>query len=204
MDETAKAAYIGMMDGSDIARFAYLALLGAVVAGYFLAQNRKNLGKVAQQAMIWVLIFVGMIAGYGLWSDIQRDLAPRQSVLSTGQVEVPRMFDGHFYLTARLNGEPVEFVVDTGATDVVLTKADARRVGIDPDTLTYTGSAMTANGVVRTARAKVERISVGEIEDRNLEVWINEGEMDRSLLGMAYLRRFSRIEIADDTLILTR
>jgi aspartyl protease family protein len=204
MDETAKAAYIGMMDGSDIARFAYLALLGAVVAGYFLAQNRKNLGKVAQQAMIWVLIFVGMIAGYGLWSDIQRDLAPRQSVLSTGQVEVPRMFDGHFYLTARLNGEPVEFVVDTGATDVVLTKADARRIGIDPDTLTYTGSAMTANGMVRTARARVERISVGEIEDRNLEVWINEGEMDRSLLGMAYLRRFSRIEIADDTLILTR
>lgn len=204
MDETARAAYIGTMEGSDIARFAYLALLGAVVAGYFLAQNRRNLGKVAQQAMIWVLIFVGVIAGYGLWSDIQRDLAPRQSVLSTGQVEVPRMFDGHFYLTARLNGEPVEFVVDTGATDVVLTKADARRVGIDLDALTYTGSAMTANGMVRTARAKVDRISLGEIEDRNLEVWINEGEMDRSLLGMAYLRRFSRIEIADDTLILTR
>ncbi len=204
MDEAGGRAYIGMMDGSDIARFAYLALLGAVVAGYFLAQNRKNLGKVAQQAMIWVLIFVGVIAGYGLWSDIQRDLAPRQSVLSTGQVEVPRMFDGHFYLTARLNGEPVEFVVDTGATDVVLTKADALRIGIDLDALTYTGSAMTANGMVRTARARIDRISVGEIEDRNLEVWINEGEMDRSLLGMAYLRRFSRIEIADDTLILTR
>lgn len=204
MDEAGGRAYIGMMDGSDIARFAYLALLGAVVAGYFLAQNRRNLGKVAQQAMIWVLIFVGMIAGYGLWSDIQRDLAPRQSVLSTGQVEVPRMFDGHFYLTARLNGEPVEFVVDTGATDVVLTKADALRIGIDLDALTYTGSAMTANGMVRTARARIDRISVGEIEDRNLEVWINEGEMDRSLLGMAYLRRFSRIEIADDTLILTR
>lgn len=204
MDEAGGRAYIGMMDGSDIARFAYLALLGAVVAGYFLAQNRRNLGKVAQQAMIWVLIFVGVIAGYGLWSDIQRDLAPRQSVLSTGQVEVPRMFDGHFYLTARLNGEPVEFVVDTGATDVVLTKADALRIGIDLDALTYTGSAMTANGMVRTARARIDRISVGEIEDRNLEVWINEGEMDRSLLGMAYLRRFSRIEIADDTLILTR
>lgn len=204
MDEAGGRAYIGMMDGSDIARFAYLALLGAVVAGYFLAQNRRNLGKVAQQAMIWVLIFVGVIAGYGLWSDIQRDLAPRQSVLSTGQVEVPRMFDGHFYLTARLNGEPVEFVVDTGATDVVLTKADALRIGIDLDALTYTGSAMTANGMVRTARARIDRVSVGEIEDRNLEVWINEGEMDRSLLGMAYLRRFSRIEIADDTLILTR
>ncbi len=204
MDGASPRAYIRLMDNFDIARFTYLALLGAVVAGYFFAQNRKNLGKMAQQAMIWALIFVGMIASYGLWTDIQRDLAPRQSVLSTGQVEVPRMFDGHFYLTARLNGEPVEFVVDTGATDVVLTKDDARRVGIDPEALTYTGTAMTANGVVRTARATIERITLGEIEDRNLEVWINEGAMDRSLLGMAYLRRFSRIEIADDMLILTR
>lgn len=204
MDGGALRAYIGPMDGFDLARFTYLALLLAVIAGYFIAQNRQNLGKMAQQAMIWGLIFVGMVASYGLWTDISRDLAPRQSVLSTGQIEVPRMFDGHFYLTARVNGEPVDFVVDTGATDVVLTKADARRVGIEPEALTFTGTAMTANGPVRTARATVDRISVGEIEDQNIEVWINEGAMDRSLLGMAYLRRFSRIEIADDTLILTR
>jgi len=192
------------MDSYDIGRLAYLLLLAVAVGGYFLAHNRASWSKMAQQAAIWALIFVGVIAGVGLWGDIQRDLAPRQSMLEGGIVEVPRMFDGHFYLTARLNGEPVEFVVDTGATDVVLSKADAERVGIDPATLAFTGRAMTANGMVRTAQAVVEEISLGQITDRDLRVSINEGEMDQSLLGMAYLRRFSKIEIADDTLILTR
>lgn len=192
------------MDTNDFGRLAYLVLLGAAVVGYFLAQNRGNWSKLSQQAMIWALIFVGVIAGYGLWGDISRDLRPRQSVLESGQIEVPRMFDGHFYLTARLNGQPVDFVVDTGATDVVLTMADAERVGIDVNALAFTGQAFTANGPVRTATASVGEIQLGTITDRNLRVSINEGEMDQSLLGMAYLRRFSKIEIAGDTLVLTR
>ncbi|GGD41756.1 retropepsin-like aspartic protease family protein [Sinisalibacter lacisalsi] len=192
------------MDSYDLGRITYLVLLLLAVGGYFVAHNRGNLSKLAQQATIWGLIFLGVVAGYGLWGDIQRDLAPRQAVLEGGRIEVPRMFDGHFYLTARLNGAPVEFVVDTGATDVVLSKDDARRAGIDLDSLDYTGRAMTANGMVRTASARIEEISVGDIRDTGLRVSINEGEMPQSLLGMTYLRRFSRIEIADDTLILTR
>ncbi len=192
------------MDSYDIGRLAYLVLLAVAVGGYFIAQNRGNWSKLAQQAMIWALIFVGVVAGYGLWGDIQRDLAPRQAVLNGAVIEVPRTFDGHFYLTARLNGAPVEFVVDTGATDVVLTKDDAARAGVDLDGLAFTGRAMTANGMVRTATAVVDTISVGDIRDSNLRVSINEGKMDQSLLGMTYLRRFSKIEIADDKLILTR
>ena len=192
------------MDSYDIGRLTYLVLLGVAVGGYFIASGRANWSKMVQQAAIWALIFVGIIAGYGLWSDIQRDLAPRQQVLASGQIEIPRMFDGHFYLTARLNGEPVEFVVDTGATDVVLTKADAARIGLDLDALIYSGTASTANGMVRTANARVEEIRVGEILDRNLRVLVNEGMMEQSLLGMTYLRRFSKIEIADDMLVLTR
>lgn len=192
------------MDTTDIGRLAYLVLLAAALGGYFIAQHRGNWSKLAQQAMVWALIFVGVIAGYGLWGDIQRDLSPRQAVLDSGQIEVPRMFDGHFYLTARLNGEPVDFVVDTGATDVVLTMDDALRIGIGPDELAFTGRATTANGVVRTAAATVSEIQLGNITDRNLRVYVNGGEMDQSLLGMAYLRRFSKIEIADDMLVLTR
>jgi len=192
------------MDTYDIGRITYLMLLLVAVGGYFVAQHRGNLSKLAQQAAIWGLIFLGVVAGYGLWGDIQRDLAPRQVMLEGGRIEVPRMFDGHFYLTARLNGAPVEFVVDTGATDVVLTKEDAARAGVDLASLAFTGRAMTANGTVRTAQATIEEIRLGEIRDTGLRVSINEGEMPQSLLGMAYLRRFSKIEIADDTLILTR
>lgn len=192
------------MDSYDIGRLAYLVLLLVAVGGYFVAHGRRNLNKMAQQAALWGLIFLGAVAGYGLWTDVSSDLAPRQAVLGTGQLEVPRMFDGHFYVTARLNGEPVDFVVDTGATDVVLTRADAARIGIDPGALAFSGIATTANGSVRTARARVAEITLGDFTDRDLAVLVNEGEMDQSLLGMTYLRRFEKIEIAGDRLRLTR
>ena len=106
--------------------------------------------------------------------------------------------------TLRLNGVPIEFVVNTGATEVVLSEADARAVGINMDRLIYTGLAMTANGEVRTAPARVSLTELEGIEDRNLRVWVNEGEMDGSLLGMRYLRLFEKIEMTSDTLTLTR
>lgn len=193
------------MESYEIGRLVYLVLLGTAVAGYFIAENRKSLGKTAQQAVVWGLIFLGVIGAYGLWSDIRDEVAPRQSVVAgTGQIAVPRQFDGHFYLTLQLNGKPVDFMIDTGASEVVLSQGDARKAGIKLNDLAYTGRAMTANGMVRTAPATVDEIRLGAIHDRGFTVWVNDGDMDGSLLGMSYLRRFDSIEIRGDKLILTR
>ena len=132
------------------------------------------------------------------------DVLPRQSVIGEGTIQVPRAFDGHYYLVLELNGVPVECIVDTGATDVVLTLDDARRIGIDPDSLVFSGSASTANGTVRTALARVDDVQLGNIRDRGLMVAVNSGEMAGSWLGMSYLRRFTKIEITGGDLILTR
>lgn len=204
MESRAARAYLTSMDSYDIGRLTYLILLGAAVVGSFFMMNKASLGKSLQQLAIWALIFIGAIGAYGLWNDIQRDVIPRQSVVSSGVVEVPRRGDGHYYLTLQLNGTPVQFVVDTGATDVVLTKADARRAGIDPESLAYIGSAMTANGPVRTAPTRIDQVTLGDITMQNVKAYVNEGTMDTSLLGMAYLSRFERIEITNDRLILTR
>ncbi len=192
------------MDGDNFGRLAYLVLLALAIGGWFIAENRANLGKTARQAAVWGLIFVGTIAAVGLWSDIRDDVLPRQSVIGDSSIEVPRAFDGHYYLVLRLNDVPVEFIVDTGATDVVLTLKDARRVGIDIDTLVFSGVASTANGTVRTAFARIDDVRLGDIRDRGLTVSVNGGEMTGSLLGMSYLRRFEKIEIAGGRLILTR
>lgn len=192
------------MDSYDIGRLTYLVLLCAAVAGSFFMMNKASWGKSLQQLAIWALIFIGAIGAYGLWNDISSDVLPRQSVVSTGVVEVPRRPDGHFYLTLDVNGTPVDFVVDTGASQVVLTMEDAQRVGIDAKDLAFVGTAMTANGEVRTAPVTVDEMVLGDVRERNIRVYVNEGAMDMSLLGMSYLRRFDRIEIADDTLILTR
>ncbi|MBK1635669.1 retropepsin-like aspartic protease family protein [Rhodovulum adriaticum] len=193
------------MTGDDFGSLIYLVLLGAAIGGYFLMENRNRLGKVAQQAAVWGLIFVGVIAGVGLWSDIRQTVAPRQAIFADQQrVEVPRAPDGHYYLTILVNDVPVRFVVDTGATDVVLTREDAARVGLNPDDLPYLGEARTANGRVSTARVRLEEMRLGPIVDSRVRAFVNGGVMDDSLLGMAYLNRFDRIEFAGDRMILTR
>lgn len=195
------------MDGDSTARLIYLGLLGAVIGGYFVIANRRNLGQMAQQASIWGLIFVGAMAGYGLWNDIRSDIRPQQAVFSNEgatRIEVPRAQDGHYYLTLEIGGKPVTFIVDTGASDVVLSQQDAARLGLNPANLTYLGRAGTANGTVRTARVTLTDVRLGSLVDPHLTAWVSNGEMPGSLLGMAYLERFNRIEIAGDRLVLSR
>jgi aspartyl protease family protein len=192
------------MDPDQLARLAYLALLAAALGGWFFMQMRGNPGKTMQMIAVWALIFVGVIAGYGLWNDIRQEVAPSQAMLAENVVSVPRSNDGHYHLVLQVNGVPVEFVVDTGASEIVLSQRDAARIGLDPATLAYTGIALTANGEVRTAPVRIDRVDLGSITDTNLRAVVNEGAMDGSLLGMGYLGLFDRIEIAGDELILTR
>ena len=192
------------MTTDQIMQLVYLGLLGTAIGGAFLVANRDNLGKTVQQGAIWALIFVGVIGAYGLWEDIQRDVTTRQAIISETQIEVPRSADGHYYLTLDVNDVPLRFVVDTGASQVVLTQADARRIGLDPETLGFFREASTANGMVRTAPVVLDRVSLGQITDSQLPAVVNGGDMDASLLGMTYLGRFARIEIAGDRLVLSR
>lgn len=193
------------MEDIDYGRLIYLVLLLCAVGSWFFVQNRQSLSKTVQQMAVWAFIFLGVIAGYGLWGDIRQTLRPQQSVMNdSGKVVVPRSPDGHYYLTLDVNGTPIQFLVDTGASQVVLTEADARRIGIDPNKLAYLGRASTANGEVRTASVRVDEMALGEIRDQNIRVWVNEGELDSSLLGMGYLQRWSSFEIRDGAMILTR
>ncbi|MGH1368886.1 MAG: retropepsin-like aspartic protease family protein [Maritimibacter sp.] len=192
------------LNSFDFGRLVYLVLLGAVVGGYFFASGRRDLSKTAQQSLIWVLIFVGFIAGFGLWNDMQADLTARQTQTGVGVIEVPRGADGHFHLVLEVNGTSLPFLVDTGASSIVLPKAAARKIGLDPDRLTFSDRAMTANGEVATAPARVREIRLGDIIDRNVLIYVNEGALDDPLLGMDYLSRFKSVEMARDTLILTR
>lgn len=191
------------MDTGDVPRLVYLGLLLAVIAGYFLMANRRQLGKVAQQAAIWGLIFLGAVAVAGLWDDIRRSTRPAEAVIRGDSIEVPAAADGHFYLLAEVNGVTVRFVVDTGATDIVLTRRDAARAGLDPEGLNYFGTAMTANGRVATAPVRLDTLALGGVSDANVPAVVNGGELDTSLLGMSYLSRHE-VTFSGDRMILRR
>lgn len=185
-------------------QLTYLVLLGAAIGGSAIVAGRSNMGKMAQQAAIWALIFIGVIGAYGLWEDISNDVNPRQSFVDATTVEIPRSPDGHYYLTLQINDTPVDFVVDTGASQIVLSQLDAERIGIDPASLRYSGSANTANGIVRTAPVVLDQIALGDMVELGLPAVVNGGAMDASLLGMTYLGLYDRIEISNGVLVLNR
>ncbi|MFV0360621.1 retropepsin-like aspartic protease family protein [Tropicimonas sp.] len=193
------------MTGDQTASLIYLLVLATAIASYYLISGRASLGRSARHAALWFLIFIGVIVAYGLWEDVRSTVIPTQSAFGEDdRIEVPLGRDGHYHMVLHVNGQPVQFVVDTGASDIVLSREDAARVGIDVGALSYLGSASTANGVVRTARVWLDEIALGPVTDRRVAAVVNQGEMAGSLLGMSYLNRFSQVNIGGGKLVLMR
>lgn len=189
------------MSGDDQAQLLYLSLLGLfLVLGLFSTFRSRFIASM-QQAAIWGLIFCGLIIVYSFRDVIEQELYPGTAVIVNGdEIELSRARDGHFYAILEINGNDVEFIVDTGATSVVLTQDDAERIGFDPEALRYLGRANTANGTVRTATVRLDQVRFGGTVVNDLKAAVNEGPMFSSLLGMSYLSRFSRIEIEGEKL----
>ncbi|SFK59625.1 retropepsin-like aspartic protease family protein [Shimia haliotis] len=193
------------MTGDDFGHLAYLLVILVFVGFWVFGSQRQRVSKSIQHLAIWGLIFLGAIAAVGLWDDIRSTVQPVQTVMQDeNRIELPRAPDGHFHATLVINGQSVKFIVDTGASDMVLSKQDATRAGLDPDNLPYFGRAMTANGEVKTAFVRLDEVRFGSFTDRNVAASVNGGEMSGSLLGMSYLNRFAQITIAGNKLILTR
>jgi aspartyl protease family protein len=183
-------------------RLVYVGLLIVALSGWGFLELRRNFGRTLKMVLAWVMIFVGLMAVYGLWGDIQRGLKPSQQA-GDAEVTLPRARDGHYYAQLAVNGVTVDFMVDTGASDVVLAPADASKVGIEPAALVYIGQASTANGMVRTARVTLPNVTFGPFHEDGLGASVNQATMDISLLGMSYLGQF-QITIAGDQMVLRR
>ena len=191
------------MDGDTTARLIYLALLLAAVAGPLILSLRKAPGKTLQQLLIWAFIFLGFIAAYGLWPDLRSALLPSAATLRNGTLQLQAADDGHFYAELQVNGTPVRFLIDTGASDIVLSRQDATRAGIDLASLSFWDQAETANGTVTSAPVTLESLTLGPWRDEDIAASVNGGDMRDSLLGMAYLRQF-QLATSDGRLTLSR
>ncbi|WP_333829883.1 retropepsin-like aspartic protease family protein [Pararhodobacter sp.] len=196
---------IDSLSSDQIAQIVYLVLLGTVLGSYALVAMRQQLGQFVRMLLLWGLLFTGVMAGWGLWQSV---MLPSITVQQTGEdaIDLRRGRDGAFRLTLEVTGregmepQPIHFIVDTGATDIVLTRADAEALGFTESDLAYLGTARTANGVVRTARVTLDGVHIGARQHPNIRALVNEGELHVSLLGMTFLSRFSRIEMTGDRL----
>ena len=120
------------------------------------------------------------------------------------QGAVRKADDGHFWAWAEVNGQPIRFLVDTGATTVALTPQDAEALGFRPADLNYGQAITTASGSSRAARVTLASVSVGGARIEEVEAVVVEKGLDVSLLGMSYLGRLSRFEGDRERMVLSR
>jgi aspartyl protease family protein len=187
-------------------RVGWLALIGSTVLTYARANPKGSLRNVA----IWAAIFLGLIGLYSFKNDatfigqrILGALSPTQGTAhDDGTISFPAGPDGHFRIQAMVNGGRVTFMVDTGATDIVLTPSDARRIGIDPANLEFDQFAETANGTVRGAAIRLDSLTVGPIDMGQLPATVNGADMSESLLGMEFLNRLHGWRVENGVLTL--
>jgi aspartyl protease family protein len=210
----------GTVFGMRNEEFSRLAILVAVLifvgSGVFARAMRP--GEVVQSIAFWFMAIVVLVALYAFRDDLAvvggrvlgalvpgTPIAGRLSGESDPEaVVVVRTNDGHFGVRAEVNGEPMALLVDTGASFVTLTEDDAVDIGIDPAGLRFVVPIRTANGTIKTAAIKLDRIAIGPIEKRNIPALVAPaGALDQSLLGLSFLDMLHGYAISGDRLVLT-
>lgn len=159
------------------------------------------------------LVLVTLVCGLGLIFAKQFDtdrpislLASNTPVNDAGQAPIGRKHtlsrrdDGHFYVTANVEGRPVDFVVDTGASHLMLTKDDATRLGRFITDKELVHEFHTANGVNYAAKIKLATMRIGDKDFANVDAFVLPKGLSVSLLGQSVLQRFTAVEMRQSTM----
>lgn len=190
--------------GEDWMWIARGALLMAVVSTGLLTAETIRWGEKARHAAIWLgvaavlvlgvtyrdeLAGVGRRVGMEFSSSYPVETGPRELVVVQSE-------DGGFHVMGEINDQPVRFLVDTGASETVLSPADAERIGVDLANVNFDQLSETANGTGYGARVTVDRLAVGPIVFRDVPVIINQAAMSNSLLGLTFLQRLESFQVS--------
>jgi aspartyl protease family protein len=186
--------------------FLYAIMLLVLVASAF-SVRRVPMGTGLKMLAGWGLIFAAAFVAFALKDDfkalgrrvMQEVSGDAGLVQAGGELRIRKADDGHFWVKARVNGESVDFLVDSGATTTVISAGAARRAGVEPSSR-FRALVQTANGTVSTARGRAN-IKVGTIEREDLAVYIWDRD-DFSVLGMNFLSSLSSWRVEGDWLIL--
>jgi aspartyl protease family protein len=207
------ALLAGTVDGLE-AEHVYRAVVVIVFGGSAVVYVAHRLrGRYAQgliYAAIWLGVVLALALGYA-YRGAFRDIGSRlmlefmpgaTAAWAPGVVRVSADRSGHYLVEAMVNGTPVRFLVDTGATNVSLTARDAQRVGIDLAKLNYDRVMETAAGRVRAASVRLDRVAIGQIEIRDVAGSVNRSNEGISLLGMSFLSRLTGFAVEEGYLVL--
>jgi aspartyl protease family protein len=184
---------------------AVLLLVMLVFVASSLIGMRLPIGKVAKMGLAWVAIFGVGFALFAFRDDFSA-MGQRLRAEATGapmvegdEVRIPVSEDGHFWVSADLNGHQTRFLVDSGASITTVSPETARAAALQPGM--RVAMVETANGVVRMRRATANRFQLGPMERSDLSVNINERDSS-NVLGMNFLSSLSGWGVQGNYLVL--
>ncbi|WP_010297656.1 retropepsin-like aspartic protease family protein [Candidatus Odyssella thessalonicensis] len=182
-------------------------ILGALIPSL---ASQMGASQAAKYATIWGSIFIVFLIGYSFREDlhgvsdrIKSNLFPYAAV-QTGNAHISftKAVDGHFYIEAEINHTPVLFMVDTGATRTTLTLADAKRLGVDVENLSYNEPIHTASGMDFVATTQLTDIKVGDLTLMGISASVSKNLKGHSLLGMNFLKKLKGFTVEGNRLTL--
>ncbi|WP_310620335.1 retropepsin-like aspartic protease family protein [Flexibacterium corallicola] len=210
----------GYMGGSDFSKLdvqsngpqivSLLAITLVVSAG--LLARRPGVSVMLRSAFIWIALGLVLVTLYAFRADFEvvsnrviAALVPGTVVEnSQGEITINRDISGRFDINSEINNAPVTLVVDTGASYLTLTEADARAAGIDTRTLNFNVPVSTANGVGYIAPVRLQSLRIGSVQVPDVKAFVAQPDMlSTSLLGMSALNHFASWRVEGDTMILT-
>ena len=189
-----------VMLGSLYLLMAMMLVLGALI------NRREPFARLVVMALAWVAIFgAGFVLftfrdDLGLLAQRLKTEATGQPIVAGREVRIPMAIDGHFWVDGKINGTPVKFLVDSGATVTTIDRATALRAGT---TVSDTRDQMvrTGNGFIKVARGRAQSLRIATIERDNVGLHIVEGD-EMNVLGMNFLSTLTRWGVEGRWLIL--
>jgi aspartyl protease family protein len=139
------------------------------------------------------------------FTSITRKAAPVETVAQTGphSLSIPRDARGHFQTEGQIDGQRIDFMVDTGASLVALNETSAARFGLRPSRGDYKASVTTANGTIKAARARLAMVDIGGLVVRDVDAMVLPDEaLSENLLGRSFLSKLKRFEYANGKMVL--
>ena len=186
----------------DTGNLIYLAILCAILIFSFFSW-KNSLRKFIKFGLIWFIIFIFFIVVALVWENYRSE----KSSLNIFDKDLERLTlktasDGHFYVTLSINNTPINFLIDTGATAMILSKKDGEKLGLNVDKLNFWQLAQTANGEILISPVVFDKVSLGFKNFSNFKAFISQKDIGKSLLGMSFLSRLKKLELGKNIMII--
>ena len=181
-----------------------------LVSSSLLFVRQFNVRQTVRNVLLWLALGAVLILGFVVQNALM-DLATRlrgamipSYAIQTGarEMTVSEGEDGHYHVYGTVNGVKIQFLIDTGATDIVLDPEDARRIGLKLEDLTFDKPFGSANGIGHGASIVADELVVGAVRLSRVRMSVNSARMGSSLLGMAFLSRLKSYSFSGGKLIL--